>query len=53
MLQLNYCYSIPKTFRERYGIFAVNGLLFNHESPILGLEFVTRKIAKGVTKIYL
>lgn len=38
-------------FREAYGIFACNGILFNHESPIRGTEFVTRKITQGVAKI--
>ena len=40
-------------FREGYGLFAVNGILFNHESPIRGLEFVTRKISNGIAKISL
>jgi len=48
-----YGYWITKTYRDGYGIFAVNGLLFNHESPIRGLEFVTRKIANEVAKISL
>jgi len=38
-------------YRESYNIFACNGILFNHESPIRGLEFVTRKITNGVAKI--
>ena len=40
-------------YREAYGMFAVNGILFNHESPIRGIEFVTRKISNGVAKISL
>lgn len=40
-------------YRESYNIFACNGILFNHESPRRGLEFVTRKISHGVAKIYL
>lgn len=48
-----YAYWITRLYREGYGIFAVNGILFNHESPLRGLEFVTRKIANEVAKIYL
>jgi len=40
-------------YRESYGIFAVSGILFNHESPRRGLEFVTRKISNGVARIKL
>ncbi|PZO82295.1 MAG: GDP-mannose 4,6-dehydratase, partial [Micavibrio aeruginosavorus] len=40
-------------FRESYGIFAANGILFNHESPLRGKEFVTRKITDGVARIKL
>jgi len=40
-------------YREAYGLFVVNGILFNHESPLRGLEFVTRKIANEVAKIAL
>lgn len=40
-------------YRESYGIFASSGILFNHESPLRGLEFVTRKITDGVAKISL
>lgn len=40
-------------YRESYNIFACNGILFNHESPRRGLEFVTRKISNGVAKIFL
>ena len=48
-----YGYWITKVYREAYGIFAVNGILFNHESPLRGLEFVTRKVANEVAKIKL
>lgn len=48
-----YAYWITRIYREGYGIFAVNGILFNHESPLRGLEFVTRKIANEVAKISL
>ncbi len=40
-------------FREQHGMFACNGILFNHESPLRGLEFVTRKISDGVARISL
>ena len=40
-------------YRESYGIFAVSGILFNHESPLRGLEFVTRKITDGIARIKL
>jgi GDPmannose 4,6-dehydratase len=40
-------------YREAYGLFAVSGILFNHESPRRGLEFVTRKVANGVARIKL
>lgn len=40
-------------YRESYGIFASSGILFNHESPLRGLEFVTRKITDGMAKIAL
>ena len=46
-----YGYHIVKIYREAYGIFASNGILFNHESPLRGLEFVTRKITNAVGKI--
>jgi len=48
-----YGYWITRIYREAYGIFAVNGILFNHESPLGGLEFVTRKISNAVAKIAL
>src|SRR3954465_13837366 len=40
-------------YRESYGIFAASGILFNHESPLRGREFVTRKITDSVAKIRL
>ena len=40
-----------KNYRESYGMFACNGILFNHESPLRGLEFVTRKITSGLVNI--
>jgi len=46
-----YGYWITKIYRDGYKIFAVNGILFNHESPLRGLEFVTRKVANEVAKI--
>jgi len=46
-----YGYWITRIYREGYGIFAVNGILFNHESPLRGLEFVTRKITNAAAKI--
>ena len=42
---------ITVNYRESYGIFACSGILFNHESPLRGLEFVTRKITFGLAKI--
>lgn len=48
-----YGYWLTKIYRQGYGIFASNGILFNHESPLRGLEFVTRKIATSVAKIKL
>jgi GDPmannose 4,6-dehydratase len=48
-----YGYWITRIYREGYGIFAVNGILFNHESPLRGLEFVTRKITNSVAKIVI
>lgn len=48
-----YGYWITRIYRGGYGIFAVNGILFNHESPLRGLEFVTRKIANESAKISL
>lgn len=48
-----YGHFITVNYRESYGIFAVSGILFNHESPRRGLEFVTRKISNGVARIKL
>jgi GDPmannose 4,6-dehydratase len=44
---------ITVNYRESYGLFAVSGILFNHESPRRGLEFVTRKVSDGVARIRL
>ena len=46
-----YSYWITKNYREAYGMFAVNGILFNHESPRRGETFVTRKISRGIARI--
>lgn len=46
-----FAYWITVNYRESYGMFCVNGILFNHESPIRGPEFVTRKISIGVARI--
>jgi len=46
-----YSYWITKNYREAYGIFASNGILFNHESPRRGDTFVTRKITRAVARI--
>jgi len=46
-----YAFWITKNYRESYGMFAVNGILFNHESPRRGEDFVTRKIIKAVRAI--
>jgi GDPmannose 4,6-dehydratase len=48
-----YGHHITVNYRESYGLFAVSGILFNHESPRRGLEFVTRKITDGVARIKL
>jgi len=48
-----YAYWITKNYREAYGIYACNGILFNHESPVRGETFVTRKITRGLTRIKL
>lgn len=48
-----YGHFITVNYRESYGIFAVSGIFFNHESPRRGLEFVTRKISNGVARIKL
>ncbi len=48
-----YGYWMTRIYRESYNLFACNGILFNHESPLRGLEFVTRKISNAVAKIKL
>jgi len=48
-----YAYWTVNMYRKAYDLFACNGIFFNHESPIRGLEFVTRKISNGVAKISL
>src|SRR5437660_8968632 len=48
-----YAHWITVNYREAYGIFACNGILFNHESPIRGETFVTRKITRGLSRIKL
>ena len=47
-----YAFWITKNYRKAYNIFTCNGILFNHESPRRGATFVTKKITKGVAKIY-
>jgi GDPmannose 4,6-dehydratase len=46
-----YAYWMTINFRESYNMFTSNGILFNHESPLRGIQFVTRKITDGVAKI--
>src|SRR5690349_8229922 len=46
-----YAYWVTKNYREAYGMFVVNGILFNHESPRRGETFVTRKITRAVARI--
>jgi GDPmannose 4,6-dehydratase len=48
-----YAYWMTNNFKESYSMFCANGILFNHESPIRGKEFVTRKISDGVARIKL
>jgi GDPmannose 4,6-dehydratase len=48
-----YGHFITVNYRESFGLYAVSGILFNHESPRRGLEFVTRKVSYGVAKIRL
>ena len=48
-----YAYWITVNYREAYGIYACNGILFNHESPIRGETFVTRKITRAFARIHL
>ena len=48
-----YAYWIAVNYRESYGMFACNGILFNHESPLRGETFVTRKITRALSRIHL
>jgi len=48
-----FAFHVTRNYREAYGLFAVNGILFNHESPRRGETFVTRKITRAVTRIHL
>ncbi len=48
-----YAYWITVNYREAYGIYACNGILFNHESPVRGETFVTRKITRALARIHL
>jgi len=48
-----YAYWITINYREAYGIYACNGILFNHESPIRGETFITRKITRGLSRVKL
>ena len=48
-----YAYWITVNYREAYGMYACNGILFNHESPVRGETFVTRKITRALSRIYL
>ena len=48
-----FAHYITVNYRESYGLFAVSGMLFNHESPRRGIEFVTRKVSDGVARIKL
>jgi GDPmannose 4,6-dehydratase len=48
-----YAYWITVNYREAYGLFACNGILFNHESPVRGETFVTRKITRALSRIVL
>jgi len=48
-----YAHWMTVNFRESYGMFAVSGILFNHESPLRGIQFVTRKVTDGIAKIKL
>jgi GDPmannose 4,6-dehydratase len=47
-----YAYWIVVNYREAYGMFACNGILFNHESPLRGETFVTRKITRGLARVH-
>jgi GDPmannose 4,6-dehydratase len=48
-----YAYWITVNYREAYGMFACNGILFNHESPLRGETFVTRKITRAIARAYV
>jgi GDPmannose 4,6-dehydratase len=48
-----YAYWIAVNYREAYGLYACNGILFNHESPLRGETFVTRKITRGLARIHV
>ena len=48
-----YAYWITVNYREAYGLFACNGILFNHESPLRGETFVSRKITRALTRIHV
>ena len=48
-----FAHNITKLYRDSYDIFGVNGILFNHESPLRGETFVTRKITRAVARISL
>src|SRR3990167_9304259 len=48
-----YAYWITVNYREAYGFYACNGILFNHESPVRGETFVTRKVTRGLARIKL
>jgi len=48
-----YSHWTVNVYRQAYGMFATSGILFNHESPLRGLEFITRKVSNGVAKISL
>jgi GDP-mannose 4,6-dehydratase len=50
---LVFLYWITVNYREAYGMYACNGILFNHESPIRGETFVTRKITRGLARIHV
>lgn len=47
-----YAYWISRNYRDSYGMFISNGILFNHESPRRGVEFITRKLTHGMANIY-
>jgi len=48
-----YAHAITETYKNAYGMYCVTGILFNHESPLRGMEFVSRKISNGVAEISL